>query len=222
MIEIPTKRWLTIEEVWAVLVSSGILSRVFSEDKNVFGEGKSVFDEAYFAAGSWICEAAFSGDLQLKGCRAEPHGEGIGEPVDIPSEYFRRPRAVYGSAGISRLSWEETDDELIRDENNMRAGRPEPDWDDVLILRESFVRALQKKLPVKSGDPGRPTSKQLYIDEFNRRSQSGIVCATLSAESEYLSNWLRTTYPLQPTAEAGAIANRIRPLFLQRAPGRSA
>jgi hypothetical protein len=64
--------------------------------------------------------------------------------------------------------------------------------------------------PAKSGLPGRPTSKSLYLVKLNERAETGEVADTLKAEAEFLFQWLKTTYPTHPLSGTSAIRNMIR------------
>jgi hypothetical protein len=64
--------------------------------------------------------------------------------------------------------------------------------------------------PAKSGLPGRPTSRSLYLAKLNERAETGEVADTLKAEAEFLFRWLKTTHPTYPSSGTSAIRNMIR------------
>ncbi|WP_338664328.1 hypothetical protein VQH23_04000 [Pararoseomonas sp. SCSIO 73927] len=65
--------------------------------------------------------------------------------------------------------------------------------------------------PLRSGLPGRPTSRHLIETEFLRRAQAGEVNRnSVMDEARILSTWLHERHPHHPPASAGTVANNLR------------
>jgi hypothetical protein len=69
--------------------------------------------------------------------------------------------------------------------------------------------------PLRSGLPGRPSSKELYLAEVERRADAGELEDTLADESRYLHKWLPKAHPHNPPSGLSAIKNAIRERFWQ-------
>jgi hypothetical protein len=67
--------------------------------------------------------------------------------------------------------------------------------------------------PLRTGEPGRPTSRHLIEQEFGRRCQSGEVADQLSEESRLLADWLRDMHPEYPHTSPKTIQNNLRSAF---------
>ena len=64
----------------------------------------------------------------------------------------------------------------------------------------------------ETGDPGRGSSKHLYMAEARRRLDTGDVPDGITDFSKQLANWLKCTHPLAAQPTPRTIENRIRPL----------
>ncbi|MFH1158721.1 MAG: hypothetical protein V1721_07585 [Pseudomonadota bacterium] len=64
-----------------------------------------------------------------------------------------------------------------------------------------------------TGDPGRPSAAQLYLNEFERRCKTGNIEETLAAQAHILLKWLETEHPSISRSTVKTIENRIRPLY---------
>ena len=109
-------------------------------------------------------------------------------------------------------------------------------WSCVHLDRQQFVSFLQemgvsvqestaslpqsndadvpsKQKTYETGDPGRPTSRHLYLPEAKRRLDAEDHPETIRAFSEQLAEWLEIAEPQAAPAKAGTIRNRVRPLW---------
>ncbi|WP_420566398.1 hypothetical protein [Thalassobaculum sp.] len=77
------------------------------------------------------------------------------------------------------------------------------------------VRVSRAKLPARArgSKGGRPSSKDLILEEFDRRKSAGTVQPTLSAEANDLSIWLANHHPDAPGALPKTIEGHIRSIF---------
>jgi hypothetical protein len=62
----------------------------------------------------------------------------------------------------------------------------------------------------RTGEPGRPTSKQLVEREHARRLAAGQAHEILAEEARYLVAWLLKRHPEAPSLTVETIQNRIR------------
>jgi hypothetical protein len=69
-----------------------------------------------------------------------------------------------------------------------------------------------------TGMPGRPSSKHLYLLEFDRRAAAGEKADTLIEEAKALHKWLLNTHPQAPPATPKTIMNLIRSSYQALAP----
>jgi hypothetical protein len=69
--------------------------------------------------------------------------------------------------------------------------------------------------PARTGAPGRPTSMQLILDEFERRIEAGNVTTGVASQASELRHWIVTTHPYEPHPTAKTIENRIRERYRQ-------
>ena len=101
-------------------------------------------------------------------------------------------------------------------------------WRHVLIKREDVLAfwappdASGTQQPaVRSGLPGKPTSKHLYLQKLDARIKTGEVASSLEREAAFLKDWLKETHPEAPSSGLSAIKNNIRKRYNQdRVPGR--
>ena len=63
---------------------------------------------------------------------------------------------------------------------------------------------------IGTGLPGRPTSKQLYLAEMQRRAENGELARALASEAKQLAAWLQTVNPDAPGGSQKTIENAIR------------
>lgn len=68
----------------------------------------------------------------------------------------------------------------------------------------------------RSGAPGRPTSMQFVLIEFDRRLAAGLVEDSITREAEALAGWLKSAQPYAPQLTAKTIKNRIGSQFRAR------
>lgn len=68
----------------------------------------------------------------------------------------------------------------------------------------------------RTGAPGRPTSMQFVLAEFDRRFADGLAEESVTREAEALAAWLKRAHPHAPQLTAKAIKNKIGPQFRTR------
>jgi hypothetical protein len=61
----------------------------------------------------------------------------------------------------------------------------------------------------KTGAPGRPTAMHLVEKHHAERCERKEAMSTISAEADYLANWLRTAHPTAPKLYSKTISNRL-------------
>jgi hypothetical protein len=87
-------------------------------------------------------------------------------------------------------------------------------WRDVRIKREDALTYLgfpsSTQQPAVRRRPGRPTSKDLYLQELEARIKAGEVAPSLQAEATYLKNWLEKNHPNARRSALSTIRNNIR------------
>ena len=88
-------------------------------------------------------------------------------------------------------------------------------WSRLAVLKSDVLRfwPFEQAMPLRTGAPGRPTSKQLVEAEFKDRCKRGDVETKLAREGVVLSKWLRDTHSLQPQMTPKTISNVLRTLF---------
>jgi len=64
-----------------------------------------------------------------------------------------------------------------------------------------------------TGAAGRPTSRDLALQEMNRRASEGKLCETLAAEVEELRYYLHTFHPSAPQPKQKSLENSLRDKF---------
>lgn len=62
----------------------------------------------------------------------------------------------------------------------------------------------------KTGVPGKPTSRHLWVEEFRARVSRGEVQLSLAAESRQLAEWLKQEHPTAAPATSKTIQEAIR------------
>ena len=92
-----------------------------------------------------------------------------------------------------------------------------PAWQDVRIKRDDAFAlwgspddSSTKQPAVRSGLPGKPTSKHLYLQKLEARIETGEVAGSLEQEATFLKDYLESTYPEAPSSGLSAIRNNIR------------
>ena len=92
-----------------------------------------------------------------------------------------------------------------------------PAWQDVRIKRDDAFAlwgspdgASTQQPAVRSGLPGKPTSKHLYLQKLEARIETGEVAGSLEQEATFLKDYLERTYPEAPSSGLSAIRNNIR------------
>jgi hypothetical protein len=156
-------------------------------------------------------EAAYAGRIQI---RAKRGGEDDFQYID-PLYYQYMPK----------FNW--WHDEILRDDESS------PTWHFVHLDREQFVTFLQKmgisvqgsaaspaqskdteappkQKTYKTGDPGRPTSRHIYMQEAERRLAAEDYPKTLKEFADELAEWLQNTHPQAAPVTPGTIRNRVR------------
>jgi hypothetical protein len=75
----------------------------------------------------------------------------------------------------------------------------------------------------RTGVAGRPTSKQLALQEMRRRADDGNLCSTLGEQSREMCLWLKEQHPEAPQLTAKALENGLRHEYwrLKRSPSLS-
>ena len=121
--------------------------------------------------------------------------------MDLSSEYLTTYPWV-SKAGLSQI--------ISRSAEHMpeNAAEDVPPW--VSDANQSEFPAIARR---ESGLPGRPSSKQLYRREAERRIAEGEYPESIAAFSRELAQWLKNTHPDQPASGAKAIENAVRDLW---------
>jgi hypothetical protein len=90
-------------------------------------------------------------------------------------------------------------------------------WRQVRIKREDVLAfwgppdaASAQQPAVRSGLPGRPTSKHLYLEMLAARIETGEIESSLEREAKFLKDWMEKTHPREPSSGPSAIKNAIR------------
>lgn len=96
----------------------------------------------------------------------------------------------------------------------------ETDYSKFVVCLWTFVSVSQEDLrrlwpsngadTFTSGFPGRPSSKHLYMAQFQKRALEGRLESTLDAEARHLEEWLIRERPNAPRATHKTILNAIR------------
>jgi len=105
---------------------------------------------------------------------------------------------------IPTLSWRSLEPVDIK-AGHFRAGKTE--------LRSVQVVEGRYEPPIPlsaSGTRGRPSPKQLYLSEHQRRCETGAAFDGLSKEAEYLEKWMAQTHGAMAGATMKTIGNNIR------------
>jgi hypothetical protein len=86
------------------------------------------------------------------------------------------------------------------------------------VLREiKFVNGKESRRPVyETGAPGRPTSMNLVIHEFEARYIRGETTSSITQEAVALAEWLANTHPDAAPVTAKTIKNRLAGQFRTR------
>lgn len=66
---------------------------------------------------------------------------------------------------------------------------------------------------IRSGKPGRPSPADLYMFEFQRRVQEGLLEKGQAQQARVLHRWFLITYPDFPVPDPGTIQNNIRKAY---------
>lgn len=205
---LPDTPWIRLRDIECFVIGAKLIA---TDDGNAFSE-----------LSRWISLAGFSG-VRFCGRPAVAHtDEATGPMQEIPTVYFRKERGVYGMT-LSRVSMDQTSDEMSAAALEDARGCGEPDWIEVLVSREDIVCYIQKNgwqtEKTVSGAPGRPSSMHLVRLEFERRAKTGKILDKKSDEAKYLESWLKERYPMQPPITAKTIANNLTEIF-QKARGK--
>jgi hypothetical protein len=95
-------------------------------------------------------------------------------------------------------------------------------WKSVRIKREDALAfwaapdACSTQEPaVRSGLPGRPTSRHLYLKKLSARFEAGELASSLRGEATFLKGWLEEAHPDAPSNGVSAIENLIREKYKQ-------
>jgi hypothetical protein len=86
-----------------------------------------------------------------------------------------------------------------------RTGRQRPSF-----LEDPRYGSPQSEPTYATGEPGRPSSRPLYMAEFRRRIEQGLVEKGVAAEARVLCAWLAETHPKAPSTTVSTIENAIR------------
>lgn len=134
----------------------------------------------------------------------------LGWPDDNPVAFdWQQSRAV-SPRGFRRPTRDEAPKQFRRTEYYRVEARvidllalwPEANFDQ--LSEDSDSTAL------RSGAPGRPTSKHLVECELDRREASGERHGTIDEWSKALSDWLKSTHPAMPPMRPSTIRNQLR------------
>ena len=92
-----------------------------------------------------------------------------------------------------------------------------PAWQDVRIKRDDAFAlwgspdgASTQQPAVRSGLPGKPSSKHLYLQKLEARIETGEIAGSLEQEATFLKDYLERTYPEAPSSGLSAIRSNIR------------
>jgi hypothetical protein len=102
-------------------------------------------------------------------------------------------------------------------------------WKDIRVKGAEVVSAFavpsaqlpasapsaQALVSYRSGLPGKPTSKHLYLQKLSERIKAGQLAPTLKDEATFLKGWLKQTHPSAPPGGMSAIKNAIRDAYNQ-------
>ena len=85
---------------------------------------------------------------------------------------------------------------------------------EILVDRDQIARAQVDSGATThlthTGDPGRPSPKNLYMNEYRQRLQNGGQKETLAADAADLRSWVAKQYPGLPLPSIKTITNNIR------------
>ncbi len=104
----------------------------------------------------------------------------------------------------------------------MHADRWRPAWHDVLVKRQQVLAFWVPRGPpgferpvtsIRTGLPGRPSSKNLYEKKLAERIEAGELSQSLEEEARFLRDWLQKTHPTAPPGGLSALRNIIRHLY---------
>jgi hypothetical protein len=175
----------------------------------------------------------------LKEGRIVATGRRVIDEDILDSPLSNRPSKLGDREPISALAWldltiiesEYTSDLYVVEwsvdgDGDHRLGREA--WRHVRIKRDDALAfwaapdACSTQEPaVRSGLPGKPTSKHLYLQKLAARIETGEVASSLEREATFLKDWLKKTHPEAPSSGLSAIKNNIRKSYNQaRVPGR--
>lgn len=94
---------------------------------------------------------------------------------------------------------------------NVTGQKPVPILDEILFQKETVALSA-----FRTGFPGRPGSKRLIEQEFERRIKSGSTADKLAEEARQLLKWLIETYPAEAPPTLKVIENNIRDRYRQQ------
>jgi hypothetical protein len=167
--------------------------------------------------------AAYAGRIKFRALKnGDDHTDGH---KDIDRLYFSEPRGL-------RWNCDEIwNRDLSRDHPKFKSRPPyfRMDWRDVHLDREAFEALLQdmgvsvqqslnadhpdKQKILKTGMPGRPTSKHLVLNMARRRLDAGDCPTSLIAFSKQLADELAKSEPETPLMTPKSVANAIREMW---------
>jgi hypothetical protein len=106
-----------------------------------------------------------------------------------------------------QVGWRGPDDRLV-DRRGIR-------WRRVSVLKSDVIRCWPFGLaePLRSGAPGRPTSRELILGELARRAAEGLLEERVGQQAHVLGRWLSDTHPSHPGGKQTTIENIIRREF---------
>lgn len=206
---LPDTPWIKLRDLQRYLIGARLIPIEF-----VDWEGQKIISgKAFSEIDRWVTACGFAA-VSFMGRPVVAHtDDSLGEFQQIPVVYFRKLRGVY-SETISRVSTEQSANEMIEANGGDETGFGEPDWDEVLVNRSELVDYITKQgshvYPAKSGGAGRPSSMYLIEGEMVRRAAAGALMSSITEESAYLASWIKTAHPLSPPTTAKTVANSLR------------
>jgi hypothetical protein len=92
-------------------------------------------------------------------------------------------------------------------------------YDNIRLLRDDIEREFPvPELPAsgpteedyRTGLPGKPSPKNLALEEMQRRAKEGILCSGIGAEMRELCRWLKEKHPKAPPTLPSSLETALR------------
>lgn len=162
--------------------------------------------------------------LRCERISAYGHKSFLNGAPDKSSPYEAIPFTVFIEKGITVTSWNtaEPDRDLPME---AWVGRRGVHFGDVQFKTADILTLWPVGAPVaelvsiatdRTGASGRPTSKHLVLQEYQRRADGGKAEETIGEKGKALSDWLALAYPLLAQMAPRVVKNTIRREFNRR------